>query len=122
MNKEALTDNVLNNEESSFNLLNINYAILSEETVPNPGLKVTAGQNQHEFQIKPGGFYFSKLLFEGLIITRRGLSTEENLGFKIDWASLIVGSKVTALLCLTMYLRTIFQVQAPEGLIFGGAI
>ena len=67
MIKEALTDNVLNNEESSFKLLNINYAILSEETVPNPGLKVTAGQNQHEFQIKPGGFYFSKVLFEGLI-------------------------------------------------------
>ena len=62
------------------------------------------------------------LFLEGLIITRRGLSTEENLGFKIDWASLIVGSKVTVLLCLTLYLRTIFQAQAPEGLIFGGAI
>ena len=30
----------------------------------------------------------------------RGLSTEGNLRFKIDWASLIVGSKFTVLLCI----------------------
>ena len=35
---------------------------------------------------------------EGLIFGR-GLSTEGNLRFKIDWASLIVGSKFTILLC-----------------------
>ena len=61
----------------------------------------------------------SKTLFEGLIFggtyIRRGLSTEENLRFKIDWASLIVGSKFTV---LAWYLRAIFQVQAPSGLIF----
>ena len=33
---------------------------------------------------------------------------------QIDWTSLI------ALLCFTLYLRAIFQVQAPGGLIFGG--
>ena len=32
---------------------------------------------------------------EGRIIIPRGLSTEGNLRFKIDWASLIVGSKFT---------------------------
>ena len=49
---------------------------------------------------------------------------EGNLHFKIDWASLIVGSKINVpfLLCVTLYLRAIFPVQAPEGLIFGGAI
>ena len=47
---------------------------------------------------------------------------EGNLRFKIDWASLAVGSKFTVLLCFTLYLRAIFQVQAPGGLIFGGAI
>ena len=36
---------------------------------------------------------------------RRGLSTEGNLCFKINWASLIVWSKVTILLCFTLYLR-----------------
>ena len=40
------------------------------------------------------GLYFSKALFEGFIFggayIRRGLSTEGNLRFKIDWTSLIV--------------------------------
>ena len=58
---------------------------------------------------------------------RRGLSTEGNLRFKIDWASLIVRSKFTVF--ALFYLRAIFQVQAPRGggggregggLIFGG--
>ena len=44
----------------------------------------------------------------------------------MDWASPIVESKFTVLLCFTLYLRAIFQVQAPgglylEGLIHGGA-
>ena len=58
----------------------------------------------------------------GAYIFQRGLSTEGNLRFKIDWASLIVGSELPFLLCFTFYLRAIFQVQAPGGLIFGGAI
>ena len=48
---------------------------------------------------KPGGLYFSNALFEGIIFggacIRRGLSTEGNLCFKIDWASLILGSEFT---------------------------
>jgi len=60
-------------------------------------------------------------MFGGAYI-RRGLSTEGNLRLKIDWASLIPGSKFTILLCFTLYLMAIFQVQAPGGLIFGGAI
>ena len=48
----------------------------------------------------------------------RGLSTEGNLRFKIDWASLIVGSKFTVFALFTLYLRAIFQVQARGG---GGA-
>ena len=48
---------------------------------------------------KPRGLYFSRVFFEGLIFggayIRRGLSTEGNLRFRIDWASLIVGSKFT---------------------------
>ena len=57
-------------------------------------------------KISPG--YFSKALFEGLIFgeayIRRGLSTEGNLRFKVDWANRIVGSKFTVfffvLLCI----------------------
>ena len=41
---------------------------------------------------------------------------EGNLFFKIDSASLIVGSKFTVLLCFTFYLREIFSSrQAPGG-------
>ena len=63
----------------------------------------------------------SKALFEGLIFggahIRRGLSTEGNLRFLLDWASLIVGSKFTVFAhCFTLYLRAIFQVQAHGGL------
>ena len=40
--------------------------------------------------------------------------------FKIYWASLIVGSKFTVLLCFTLDLRAIFQVQATGGLYLEG--
>ena len=42
--------------------------------------------------------------------------------FKIDWASLYLERNLPFLLCFTLYLKAIFQVQAPVGLIFGGAI
>ena len=40
---------------------------------------------------------------------------EGNFRFKIDWASLIVGRKLPCLPCFTLYLRAIFQAQAPGG-------
>ena len=52
----------------------------------------------------------------------RGLSTEGNLRFKIDRASLIVGSKFTVFALFYFVFEGNFQVQDPEGLIFGGAI
>ena len=45
----------------------------------------------------------------------RGLSTEGNLGFKIDWASLVVGRKFTVLSLFYFVLQGNFQVQAPGG-------
>ena len=54
--------------------------------------------------------------------TPRGLSTEGNLRFKIDRASLIVGGKFTVFVLFYFVFEGNFQVQAPEGLIFGGAI
>ena len=37
------------------------------------------------------------------------------MGFKINWASLIVMEvNLPFLLCVTLYLRAIFQVQAPQ--------
>ena len=53
---------------------------------------------------------------EGLNYILRGLSTEENLHFKIDWASLIVGSKFTIFALFYFIFKGNFQVQAPGGL------
>ena len=43
----------------------------------------------------------------------RGLSTEGNLRFKIDWTSLIVGRKFTAFALFYFVFEDNFQVQAP---------
>ena len=40
--------------------------------------------------------------------------------FKTDWASHIGGKKFTVLFVFTLYLRAIFQVQAPGGLYLEG--
>ena len=47
---------------------------------------------------------------------------EGNLRFKIDWASPIVGRKFTVFVLFYFAFEGNFQVQAPGGLIFGGAI
>ena len=64
----------------------------------------------------PRGLYFSKALF------RRGFSTKGNLRFKIDWASLIVGSKVTVFALFYFVSEGNFPSTRPRGIIFGGAI
>ena len=46
---------------------------------------------------------------------RSGLSTEENLRFKINWASLIVGRKFTVFALFYFLFAGNFQVQAPRG-------
>ena len=66
-------------------------------------------------KISPWVYIFPKLFL-------RGLSMEGNLCFKFDSASLIVRGKFTVFALFSLYLRTIFQVQAPGRLIFGGAI
>ena len=54
---------------------------------------------------------------------RRGLSMEGSLCFKIDCASLIVGSKLTVFAYFSLYLRAISKYKlGGGGLIFGGAI
>ena len=47
---------------------------------------------------------------------------EGNLSFKIDWASLIVGGKFTVFTLFYLVFEGNFLVQAPGGIIFGGAI
>ena len=69
--------------------------------------------------------YFSKVFFEGLIFggtyIQRGLSTERNLHFKIDWASLIVpaplsvGSKFTCFSLFYFVFEGNFPGTSPRG-------
>ena len=75
-------------------------------------------------KITSGTYIFQRPFLRGLFLEglRRGLSTEGNLRFKIDWASLIVGSKFTVFALFYFVFDGNFQVQAPGGLIFGGAI
>ena len=51
-------------------------------------------------KISPGAYIFQGPFLRGLIFggayIRRGLSTEGQLRFKIDWASLIVGMKANS--------------------------
>ena len=69
-------------------------------------------------------------LFEGLIFggayTRRGLSAEGNLCFKVDWASLTVKRRFTVFALFYFVIEGNFRVQTPGGrgggLIFEGAI
>ena len=65
--------------------------------------------------------YFSKALFEGLIFggayIRRGLSTEGNLRFKLDWASFVVGSKFTVFALFYLVFEGNFPSTNPRGAI-----
>ena len=92
--------------------------------------EITLSRSSHTVlnsENKLRGLNFSKALFEELTLgwtfIRRGLSTEGNLRFKIDWASLIVGRKFTvfALFCF-VFEDNYFPSTSPRGLIFGGAI
>ena len=47
---------------------------------------------------------------------------ERNLRFKIDGANLIVGRKFTVFPLFYFVFEGNFQVEAPGGLVFGGAI
>ena len=64
---------------------------------------------------------FLKGLFEGLIFggayIRRGLSTEGNLRFKINWASSQWRGNLPFLLCFTLYSRANSKSSPPGGLI-----
>ena len=65
--------------------------------------------------------YFSTVHFGGLIFRGAYLRREVCVSKSIGLA-LYLEVNLAFFLCLTLYLRAIFQVQGPGGLIFGGAI
>ena len=62
------------------------------------------------------GLILEGLIFGGAYLWRR------NWSFKIDWVSLIVARKFTVFALFYFVFEGNFQVQAPWGLLFGGAI
>ena len=70
-------------------------------------------------KISPGAYIFLKALSEGLIFggayIRRGLSTDGNLRFKIDWSSHIVGSKFTVFALFYFVFEGNFPSTSPRG-------
>ena len=74
-------------------------------------------------KISPGAYIFERSFLRAALIFGRGLSTEGNLRFKINLASLIVGRKFTVFEGNLPVFEGNFQVHPPwGGLIFGGAI
>ena len=66
-------------------------------------------------KISPGAYIFQRPFL-------RGLSTKGNLGFKIDWASLIVVTNFTGFALFYFIFEGNFPSTSPQGLIFEGAI
>ena len=86
------------------------YSPNSAPQSPSFSLSATS----RSYRKKPSGLYFSKALFWGTYFWR-GLCTEGNLRFKIDWASLILGTKFSVFLCFTLNLRAISKYKPPKG-------
>ena len=102
----------------SKNYLNNNSKVYNEtKKLAN---KLTIFKNTVEFRkLATGLIFFNGPFFKGLIFggayIRRGLSTEENLRFKIDWASLIVGSKFTVFALFYFVFEGNFPSTSPRG-------
>ena len=77
-------------------------------------------------KISPGAYIFQRpflrgLFLEGLVFGGAYLQREICVLKSIGLALELKGN-LLFLLCFTFYLRAIFHVQAPGGLIFGGGI
>ena len=62
------------------------------------------------------GLFLEGLIFGGAYL-RREICVSKSIGLALQ-----LEVNLPFLLCFTLYLRAVFQVQAPGGLIFGGAI
>ena len=62
------------------------------------------------------GLFLEGLIFGGAYL-RKEICVSKSVGLALK-----LEVNLPFLLCFTLYLRVIFQVQAPGGLIFGGAM
>ena len=77
-------------------------------------------------KISPGAYIFQRPFFRGLLLEellfggvylRKEICVSKSIGL-----ALYLEVNLPFLLCFTLYLRAIFQVQDPGGYILGGAI
>ena len=76
-------------------------------------------------KISPRAYIFQRPFLRGLFLRgsySEGLIYGGNLRFKIDWASLKVGSKFTVFALFYFVFEGNFPGTSPWGLIFGGTI
>ena len=77
-------------------------------------------------KISPGAYIFQRPFLRGLflevLIFGGAYLRKEICVSKLIELALYLEVNLPFLLCFTLYLRAIFQVQAPRGLIFGGVI
>ena len=66
-------------------------------------------------KISPGAYIFERPFLRAALIFGRGLSTEGNLRFKIDLASLIVGRKFTVFALFYFVFEGNFPSTSPRG-------
>ena len=70
-------------------------------------------------KISRGAYIFQRPFLRGLflegLIFRRGVSTEGNLRFKIDWVSLIFGIKFTVFALFYFEFKGNFPSTSPQG-------
>ena len=102
----------------SENYFNSNSKVSNETKKLANTLKIF--KNTVEFRkLATGLIFFNGPFFKGLIFGGayiwRGFSTEENLRFKIDWASLIVGSEFTVFALFYFVFEGNFPSTSPRG-------
>ena len=75
-------------------------------------------------KISPGAYTFQRPFLRGLFLEGRifggAYLRGESCVSKSTGLALEVEVNLPFLVCFTLYLRAIFQVEPPEGLIFGG--
>ena len=72
-------------------------------------------------KISPGASIFQRPILRGVVL--EGLIYRGKFAFlKSIGLALKLAVNLPILPCFTLYLRAVFQAQAPGGLIFGGAI
>ena len=98
----------------------VNYLLPHRVQITITLLCAVSGKTYRKIpKISPWAYIFQRPFLRGYfwrVYLRREICVSNSIGL-----ALYLEVNLPFLLCFTLYFRTIFQVQAPGGLIFGGA-